>query len=148
MTKKKCESKAVGVKWREFDWELVEKLASMEASEVYIAECLLVQEQAYVDKKSLAAKTTLIRRRIMDRYGLSFVGFSEQKQEAAKIQLRGWQWQACEMLNPTMLIWMGKQKLGQKDKHELSAAVPKDSEKPEEKKLSPDEWYQIKKEEK
>jgi hypothetical protein len=35
------------------------------------------------------------------------------------ITLRRMQWQQAELGNPTMLIWLGKQLLGQRDKHEV-----------------------------
>lgn len=51
-------------------------------------------------------------------------GFSEifrQKRGKGKISLRRAQWRlATEMHNPTMLVWLGKQYLGQKDVPEES----------------------------
>lgn len=51
-------------------------------------------------------------------------GFSQvfaQKRGKGKISLRRSQWRlATEMLNPTMLVWLGKQYLGQKDVPEES----------------------------
>jgi hypothetical protein len=37
-----------------------------------------------------------------------------------KASLRRAQWKAAQDGNPTMLVWLGKQMLGQRDKHELS----------------------------
>ncbi len=44
----------------------------------------------------------------------------ERGQQKGLISLRRKQMQAVEAGIPTMLIWMGKQLLGQKDKQELS----------------------------
>ena len=52
--------------------------------------------------------------------------FSELIKEArsnGKMSLRRWQWEACKKGNSALLIWMGKQHLGQTDKQELSAAI-------------------------
>src|SRR4051812_6232412 len=37
-----------------------------------------------------------------------------------RVTLRRLQWQQAHAGNPTMLIWLGKQLLGQKDRHELA----------------------------
>lgn len=37
----------------------------------------------------------------------------KQGRSKGKMTLRRWQWQACEKGNPALLIWMGKQHLGQ-----------------------------------
>lgn len=53
-------------------------------------------------------------------------GFSEiYKRHAAvgKTSLRRWQWQAAKKGNTSMLIWLGKQVLGQKDTVEVDADV-------------------------
>lgn len=41
---------------------------------------------------------------------------------SGKMSLRRWQWEACKKGNSALLIWMGKQHLGQRDKQEVSGA--------------------------
>jgi len=44
----------------------------------------------------------------------------ERGRENAKFSLRRMQWIAAKAGNPAMLVWLGKQILGQKDRHEHS----------------------------
>ena len=51
------------------------------------------------------------------------MGFSEvfrQKRGQGKVSLRRMQWKACEAGNTSMLIWLGKNLLGQTDKQEIA----------------------------
>ena len=49
-------------------------------------------------------------------YGESFSAIYAKKREKGKKSLRRAQWQlATEKLNPTMLIWLGRQHLGQRE---------------------------------
>jgi hypothetical protein len=48
-------------------------------------------------------------------------GFSDlykKHQDEGKVSLRRLQWKAAQDGNTTMLVWLGKQVLGQKDRHE------------------------------
>ena len=46
--------------------------------------------------------------------------------EKGKIRLRQMQWKAADKGNVTMLIWLGKQVLGQSDKQEIELIKPID----------------------
>lgn len=107
-----------GAPRKEFDWNLVESLAIMDASELFLAERLLAGEGIQATKHTLAAKVKLIQRRILERFGCNYVQFREQKREALKIKLRQYQWKNAEKGNVAMQIWLGKQYLGQRDKFE------------------------------
>lgn len=106
----------------EFDWDLVESLVMLEAPEAFVAERLVAKEGEEINDKTIQAKIKLIQRRIKERFNCSFVQFRDQKIESRRIDLRQWQWRTAEQGNPTMLIWLGKQYLEQRDKasHELS----------------------------
>jgi AraC-like DNA-binding protein len=65
-----------------------------------------------------------IERRIKEKTGMTFSQYFEMKRGRGKIALRRMQMQTAEKGNVTMLIWLGKQYLGQTDKNELS--TPKD----------------------
>jgi hypothetical protein len=43
----------------------------------------------------------------------------DEGRDQGRITLRRLQWQQAEAGNPTMLIWLGKQLLGQRDRHEV-----------------------------
>ncbi len=51
----------------------------------------------------------------------SFTEYYAQKSASGKISLRRRQFQAAEDGNSTMLVWLGKQWLGQSDKQEASS---------------------------
>jgi beta-N-acetylglucosaminidase len=61
-----------------------------------------------------------------DTYNLSFSEAYKKESETGKMSLRRMQWESAEKGNTTMLVWLGKQYLGQTDKQELSG----DSDKP------------------
>lgn len=65
----------------------------------------------------LGMSTDTLDRRLKE---LDFAGFAEfykKYSHEGMASLRRAQWKAAtEQLNPTMLVWMGKQMLGQKDK--------------------------------
>jgi len=47
-------------------------------------------------------------------------------QDSGKIRLRQYQWKAAQKGNVAMLIWLGKQMLGQSDKQEIQMNKPID----------------------
>jgi hypothetical protein len=51
---------------------------------------------------------------------IKFEDYIEQKKKGGKASLRRKQWKLAEAGNPTMLIWLGKNMLNQKDKSEIS----------------------------
>lgn len=91
------------------DWESVEKLCSLQCTEEEIAQFLAIS----VDTLCRACKRD---------HEQSFAEYFAQKKGLGKVSLRRAQWQAAQKGNPTMLIWLGKQYLDQRDKssHELS----------------------------
>jgi len=66
---------------------------------------------------------TTLNRRIKEQ-GIegvdNFEALYKKHQGEGKASLRRAQWKAAQDGNPTMLVWLGKQMLGQKDKQELS----------------------------
>lgn len=49
-------------------------------------------------------------------HNMKFAEYSELKRAEGKASLRRAQWKAAQDGNPTMLVWLGKQMLGQRDK--------------------------------
>ena len=91
----------VGRPKAEFDLSEVEKLASYHCEDQEIAAFL-----------GVSAKT--IQRRKQD--DPAFLSAIEKGRDKGKLSLRRWQFDAAKKGNITMLIWLGKQYLGQSDK--------------------------------
>lgn len=58
-------------------------------------------------------------RRLKEEGFAGFADFYKTYGGEGKVSLRRAQWKLAQDGNPTMLIWLGKQMLGQKDKQEL-----------------------------
>lgn len=56
--------------------------------------------------------------RIKERTGLSFSEYKDQKKEPMRVNLKKKQYDIAMAGNVSMLIWLGKNELGQKDKIE------------------------------
>ena len=62
-----------------------------------------------------------VERRVKEQFGVTFAEYVEQKQMAfAKPKLRKAQFDCALGGNATMLIWLGKQYLGQTEKQEIN----------------------------
>jgi len=62
-----------------------------------------------------------LERRIKAEHGCTFAEFYNRHSAPGKCSLRRLQWKLARAGNPTMLIWLGKQWLGQTDKMESDA---------------------------
>lgn len=96
-----------GRKAKNFDKESFERLCEMQCTNREICEFFRTTD------KTLSAwcKRT---------YGQGFDEIYKELRGAGKVSLRRMQWRAAEN-NVTMLIWLGKQYLGQTDKQAVSA---------------------------
>lgn len=94
---------------KEFDLEKVAKLAAMQCTDAEIA--------AFFD----VHPSQITRRKASDA---AFRNAIEKGREDGKMSLRRLQWRVAERGNTVMLIWLGKQYLGQTDKQttELTGA--------------------------
>jgi hypothetical protein len=61
-----------------------------------------------------------LNRRIAERGDENFAGLYKKHSDEGKASLRRQQWAAAQKGNPTMLIWLGKQMLGQRDKQDIA----------------------------
>jgi len=84
----------------------LDKLCAMQCTEAEIADWFDVS----VDT---------IERRLIEKTDLTFAEYFKQKRGKGKVSLRRKQMQVALGGNPTMLIWLGKQYLEQKDKHDV-----------------------------
>lgn len=91
---------------KEIDWTEVDRLCEFQCTGEEIASFL------YIDYDTLNRACKRV-------YKISFADYYQQKKGVGKISLRRAQWQmATDQKNPTMLIWLGKNYLGQTDKIE------------------------------
>jgi len=60
-----------------------------------------------------------VERRVIEKTGIGFAEYFKQKRGKGKVSLRRKQMQVALDGNPTMLIWLGKQYMDQKDKHDV-----------------------------
>ena len=91
----------------EIDWNTVDKLCGIQATLREIASFLGVSEDT-------------IERRCKEEKKMRFAEYFEQKRGTGKISIRRKQYEVAMSGNVSMLIWLGKQYLGQSDKQENS----------------------------
>ena len=60
-----------------------------------------------------------LERRVKEKYSISCADYIKEKSASGKASLRRHQYKLAESGNATMLIWLGKQYLGQTDKQEI-----------------------------
>ena len=61
-----------------------------------------------------------LNRNSKDTHGIPISEYIKQKMNGGNMSLRRAQWKAAESGNVSMLIWLGKQWLGQKEQQEIS----------------------------
>lgn len=89
----------------EINWDQFDKLCGLQCTKLEIA--------SYFD-----CSEDTIERRVKEVHGVDFAVYFEQKRGSGKIALRRKQYEAAMAGNVTLLIWLGKQYLGQSDKQE------------------------------
>lgn len=104
MTKPKANPAKRGAKPRPIDYDQVEKFARIQCTEYEIAALIGMSDDGF--RKRKAADPEL-------------VGALKKGYETGKASIRRLQYKGAEAGNPTMLIWMGKQYLGQRDKQDI-----------------------------
>lgn len=60
-----------------------------------------------------------LNRNCKDKYGYPISEYIKRNQANGKMSLRRAQWKSAESGNPTMLVWLGKQWLGQREQVEM-----------------------------
>lgn len=107
--------KKMGAPKKEFDWELVDSLLRLNASLEYTCEELIKRDNKEINIKTLNAKKKFVERRIRERFNLTFVDYRDKRLEPKRLNLFKKQFDVAMSGNVTMLIWLGKQLLGQTD---------------------------------
>lgn len=90
----------------EIDYNTVDKLCHIQCTGEEIAAVLNIDYDT-------------LQRTIRRDTKMRFTEYFKQKANGGKASLRRMQWKAAENGNTTMLIWLGKQMLGQADKQNL-----------------------------
>jgi len=88
---------------KELDWPLFDYLCANQCTLEEIAAVLTVSADT-------------VERRVIEQFGRTFAEVFEQKRKAGYASLRSKQFEIAMAGNVTMLIWLGKQYLGQSDK--------------------------------
>ena len=95
-----------GPKKIELDWVQFDKLCSLQ--------CPLKEIASWFD-----CSEDTIERRVIETHGIKFAEYYEQRRGRGKISIRRKQYDVAMSGNVVMLIWLGKQYLGQSDKQEI-----------------------------
>lgn len=96
---------------KELNWEVIDKLCEFQATQEEIAQFC----ECSVDT---------LDRRSKELFDMSFADYFDEKRGKGKISLRRAQWQSAQKGNATLLIWLGKQYLGQKDRSATELSGP------------------------
>ena len=97
----------------EIDFETVDKLIAIQCTGEEIASVLNVSYDT-------------LEKRIKEVFNVGFTEYFEQKSGVGKASLRRRQFQLAESGNATMLVWLGKQWLNQKDRSEVDTNLTTD----------------------
>lgn len=120
-----------GAPKKDIDWNEVEKLCAMQATQEEIADWFYIS----VDTLNIRCK---------ELYGKTFSEYFKQKRTRGKISLRRAQWlKAITGENTSMQIWLGKQWLGQKDQVESDVVVTSPDKSFDTSKMSPEEYREF-----
>jgi hypothetical protein len=106
---------------KEFNWDVLDALTSLGASETYIAKYLLKKEGISpheINRKMINRTIKMIERRIKERWGGTFVEFKAEMAEEWNIELTQLQRASARQGKIDMLKWLGIQDLGQTQKIE------------------------------
>lgn len=90
------------------DWRVVEQLCSIFCTKDEICSVLGVSD-------------TTLDNRLKAEFGMNFLAFRDQKSAKGKASLRHLQFQSAKAGSVAMLIWLGKQWLGQTERIEQMA---------------------------
>lgn len=100
------------IEFNQDDWQKIKGLCQILCTGEEIADILEVSYDT-------------LQRRVTETHGISFADFYKKMSANGKASLRRKQYKkAVEDGNTTMLIWLGKQYLGQKDQQEISSNNP------------------------
>lgn len=115
--KKSAPKKKMGRPLKELDRKDFESLLAIQ--------CTLSEVAAFFDNKLDGCSEDTVERWCKRTYNETFAEVSAKKREVGKISIRRAQFEMMKR-NPTALIWVSKQYLGQTDRQELSVQTADD----------------------
>lgn len=92
---------------KELDWHLLDSILQYGAKLIDCAEICKMSEDS-------------IQRKIKENFDCTFSRYRDMKMSKTRVKLMQKQIESALAGNPVMLIWTGKQYLGQVDKHEAA----------------------------
>lgn len=98
-----------------FDWNMLDAMLGLNASISYCAEQMLVAVGKEASWRSIRAQERRITREINKRFRTNFVAFRDKRMEPLRLKLFQKQLELAMKGDRTMLVWMGKQLLDQKE---------------------------------
>ncbi len=102
---KKTDNPNMGAPKKEIDWEAFDGLCELHCTLTEIAAWFKVSEDT-------------VERRVNETHSMTFAEYYKIKSANGKSSLRRMQYKAAMAGNTAMLIWLGKQLLGQNDRQE------------------------------
>ena len=91
------------------------KISFEELKKLCVLQCTLEEVAGWFD-----VDEDTVNARIKEKFGFTYSVFYKKHSQGGKVSLRRLQFKSAEKGNVTMLIWLGKQWLGQKDRIEKS----------------------------
>ena len=103
---------------KEIDWHLLDSLCGLNAQLDYCCEKQIPLWDEEVNHRTIKACREIIEMRVRERFDLTFSEYRHQRLEELRISLFMKQVEIAKGGNVAMLIWLGKQHLGQSEKLE------------------------------
>lgn len=104
-----------GPKLTVIDWQKVNQMCIIQCTGEEIASVLNIDYDT-------------LQRSCKRDHKVQFADYIKERSAGGRASLRRNQWKAAENLNPTMLVWLGKNMLGQKDKSDEEIDAMKSAE--------------------
>jgi AraC-like DNA-binding protein len=98
---------SIGRPKKELDWKVLDSILQFGATLIDCAEMCEMSDDS-------------IQRRIKDEYGCTFTEYRNRKMSRMRVKLLQKQYESAMAGNTALLIWLGKQHLGQSDKNDIS----------------------------
>lgn len=109
-TTKKTTKKEVGAPRKEINWEVVDAVLQYKASLIDVADLCDVHPDT-------------LKNRIKEKYDMNFKEYRDKKMSKMRLKLSQKQFEIAMRGNVRMLIWLGKQYLGQSEKVEQTTEI-------------------------
>jgi len=108
-------AKKMGRPKKEIDWVQLDSLCGLNAQLNYCAERQIVKWGEDPDHRTIKAAREVIEMRIREKFDCTFSEYKDKRLEPIRLSIFQKQIEVARSGNATMLIWVGKQLLGQRD---------------------------------